>query len=83
MYSTSIKVAILNENSEKYLFFNTKTNKGKLGFIVEIMKYARWRHKSEISKRKILYLHYYSTSRDDLGVKISSVVNLSSSKIRI
>ena len=36
------------------IYFLAKPIKGKLGFILEIMKkIARWRHKSEISKRNV------------------------------
>jgi hypothetical protein len=48
------KVGISTENVKIIYFSTQKPIKGTLGFILEIMKkIARWRHKSEISKRNV------------------------------
>ena len=61
-------------------FLLLKPIKRKLGLILEIMKkIARWRHKSEISKRSVkTMIHYYCASGDALGVKRISMIHLSS-----
>jgi hypothetical protein len=48
------KVGILTEIVRIIYFLTLKPIKGTLDFILEIMKKnARWRHKSEISKRNV------------------------------
>jgi hypothetical protein len=44
----------LTQSIQDYSFLTLKPKKGKLGFILKIMeKIARWRYKSEISKRNV------------------------------
>ena len=60
-------------------FLTLKPIKGKLGFILEIMKKLLGGATSQKSQKykKPWYLHYYSS--DDLGVKWSNMIHLSSS----
>ena len=52
--STSKKLQFWLKIVKIIYFLTLKPIKGKLGFILEIMKkIARWRHKSEISKRNV------------------------------